>query len=275
MTTAHESMDLHDTDAKLSRQQRGQLSALLDGELAPDQARFLLRRLGHDADLAACWQRWQLAGDVLRGRPVAALAGGADGFAQAVARDVAASGVRPAPGFARRWRHGIGLAAAASVAALAMFVAPPLSLDGDMPAPPLASSPAGETAVERAVVQPPAGPEREVSVPQFAAATPAEPAAQAPGRIAAAPRSPPPPAESVPPSAPALARDPPPAVLVAAPDGQPFATPAGPQARPWPRAGLGGDGPLTVGFSEAPGAPSFYPFEPQLPAGEGDSERTP
>ena len=32
--------------------QRQQLSALVDGELAPDQALFLLRRLQHDVDLS-------------------------------------------------------------------------------------------------------------------------------------------------------------------------------------------------------------------------------
>ena len=52
-------IDPRDTDAKLSLQQRQQLSALVDGDLAPDQAAFLLRRLGHDAELAGRWQRWQ------------------------------------------------------------------------------------------------------------------------------------------------------------------------------------------------------------------------
>ena len=45
----------HDPDPghdKLDLHQRQQLSALVDGELAPDQARFLLRRLQHDAELS-------------------------------------------------------------------------------------------------------------------------------------------------------------------------------------------------------------------------------
>lgn len=45
-----------------------QLSALIDGELAADQARFLIRRLEHDQELSACQERWQMAGDVLRGQ---------------------------------------------------------------------------------------------------------------------------------------------------------------------------------------------------------------
>lgn len=46
---------------------REQLSALMDGALPPDQTRFLLRRLQHDASLAECWQRWRLSGEVMRG----------------------------------------------------------------------------------------------------------------------------------------------------------------------------------------------------------------
>ena len=46
---------------------RQQLSALVDGELAPDEARFLLRRLQHDQELAGCYERWQLWGQVMRG----------------------------------------------------------------------------------------------------------------------------------------------------------------------------------------------------------------
>ena len=57
MTTRDSIEDGHDTDAKLSLQRRQQLSALVDGDLAPDQAKFLLRRLGHDAELAGRWDR--------------------------------------------------------------------------------------------------------------------------------------------------------------------------------------------------------------------------
>ena len=46
---------------------RQQLSALIDGELPADEARFLLRRLQHDDELSGCHERWQLCGDVLRG----------------------------------------------------------------------------------------------------------------------------------------------------------------------------------------------------------------
>ena len=62
------SPDGSSVDDKLELHHRLQLSALVDGELAPDQARFLLRRLEHDAGLRGRFERWQLGGDVLRGQ---------------------------------------------------------------------------------------------------------------------------------------------------------------------------------------------------------------
>jgi len=56
------------TDNPSQHDHREQLSALMDGELEADQARFLLRRIGHDEALAACQESWQLMGDVLRGQ---------------------------------------------------------------------------------------------------------------------------------------------------------------------------------------------------------------
>ena len=39
---------------------REDLSALMDGELAAEPTRFLLRRLEHDPELSATWSRWHL-----------------------------------------------------------------------------------------------------------------------------------------------------------------------------------------------------------------------
>ncbi len=39
---------------------REDLSALMDGELAAEPTRFLLRRLDHDPELAATWTRWHM-----------------------------------------------------------------------------------------------------------------------------------------------------------------------------------------------------------------------
>jgi negative regulator of sigma E activity len=90
------------------------------GALAPDQARFLLRRLQHDEELAGCWSRWQLAGDILRGQGSAMVPAG---FAQRVAAAVAAESAATARGPSRWTKWGSGAAlAAASVAAIALFV---------------------------------------------------------------------------------------------------------------------------------------------------------
>lgn len=111
---------------KLDDHHRQQLSAMLDGELLPDQAKFMLRRLEHDGELAACWERWQVCGEVMRGRQGALLP--AD-FSRRVAdaivgqRDVApAAGAATAPKHPRWARWGGGAALAASVAMAALFV---------------------------------------------------------------------------------------------------------------------------------------------------------
>lgn len=117
MTVELDKLDIHN---------RQQLSALMDGELSPDEARFLLRRLQHDGELNACWERWQLCGDVLRGQ---AQAPAPEGFAARVALAVAAEARQPsanqettgAPrGRLARWGGG---ALAASVALVALFMA--------------------------------------------------------------------------------------------------------------------------------------------------------
>ena len=117
---------------KLYAHNRRQLSAMLDGELSPDQARFMLRRLQHDAELAECWERWQVCGDILRGRGHALLPGD---FSRRVAMAIAAPEAAPAasaPAAGReaaavrrpqrlvRWGGG---ALAASVALVALFMA--------------------------------------------------------------------------------------------------------------------------------------------------------
>src|SRR5690606_7335926 len=102
---------------------RRQLSAMLDGELSPDEAKFMLRRLQHDGELAACWERWQVCGDMLRGRQDALLpADFASRVAQAIAGGADAIAVETAPSRAPRLlRWGGGAALAASVALVAVF----------------------------------------------------------------------------------------------------------------------------------------------------------
>src|SRR5690606_23011598 len=140
--THHEDSDsiqsVPDPD-KLDRYHRQQLSAMLDGELSPDQARFMLRRLQHDADLAGCWERWQVCGDVLRGQRNALLP--AD-FSQKIAVAIAADGAPPSQarahsGGPRLLRWGGGAALAASVAMAALLVGRQAGLEPDQASPPL------------------------------------------------------------------------------------------------------------------------------------------
>ena len=115
---------------------REQLSALMDGALPPDETRFLLRRLQHDASLAECWERWRLTGEVMRGlAPAQRLP--AD-FAGRVASVLLGSEAAPpqvastsAPAW-RRWGTGAAVAASLAVAALV----------GRMPATDVAFAPA-------------------------------------------------------------------------------------------------------------------------------------
>ncbi len=112
------------------RQCREQLSALLDGALPAQEARFLLRRLQHDHALAGHWERWQVYGDALRGSAPALLP---TDFAQRVAAALAAEagaqeqlavvgGNAPVATRPRWLRWGGGAALAASVAVAALFV---------------------------------------------------------------------------------------------------------------------------------------------------------
>lgn len=106
---------------------RSDLSALMDGELAAEPTRFLLRRLKHDPDLAVTWSRWHLIRACLqsdtRGVPEHALG---DGFAARVA--AAIEGESTPPRRQRHWARYVGggaLAAGVAVAALMLNVPGP------------------------------------------------------------------------------------------------------------------------------------------------------
>lgn len=172
---------------KMLEHTRQQLSALFDGELGSDEARFLRKRLEHDAELAACVSRWQLAGDILRGQATAAAP--AD-FASRVAGAIAAdAGHVPAtPVRSRRWIPGAALAA--SVAVVAMFMArqsPDLTPAGQPPAPVEMASTAPDqlppASPAPAEAPAPTAPQLPDAAAQLAAATVA--AAEVPRRAAA------------------------------------------------------------------------------------------
>jgi negative regulator of sigma E activity len=103
-----------------------QLSAWMDGALPAEEARFLERRLQHDAALRAKYERLQLAAACLRGHEVQPLP--AD-FADRVAAALDA-----APGAPTRSRRPLlGWAIAASVALLALALVPRLASTPDAP----------------------------------------------------------------------------------------------------------------------------------------------
>lgn len=93
-----------------------QLSALADGELGPDETRFLLRRLAAEPALAARWQRHHLARACLRREAVLLPDAG---FAAAVAARIVE---QQQPAVRRSWlRNAAGGAIAAGVAVVALF----------------------------------------------------------------------------------------------------------------------------------------------------------
>lgn len=261
---------------RLDQRHREQLSALVDGELGADEARFLLRRMEHDPELGGCQERWHLLGDVMRGQ--ASLLAPA-GFSAAVAAAIA---VEPVPqADARRqvrrsgWRAWGGGALAASVAAVALFLgreklqeAPPV----DVPAAQVVASqaqlppaPAQPVAVTEASVQTAAV--AAASVPAVAMAAAAR---RQDGRRASATRTQQAarvaqrddtPLRAVASQAPLT-----PTLPASATRTLPFGEVGSLQARPWPRSSLApaAGGALNASFPAHAGGAAFYPFEPRL-----------
>jgi negative regulator of sigma E activity len=113
-----------------------QLSALLDGELPPEETSLLLRRLGRETDLAARLTRYRLCGDVLRGERCQPRADFTMRVSAAIASEPALSAPRAAarrPARARWLRPLAGLAVAASVAVVAVLVLRLGAPDGGVP----------------------------------------------------------------------------------------------------------------------------------------------
>lgn len=289
---------------KLYVYHRQQLSAMLDGELSPDEAKFMLRRLQHDGELATCWERWQVCGDMLRGQRNDLLP--AD-FAHRVAAAVGAGGAGVETAEPRRAtrprlaRWGGGAAVAASVALMAVFATRQLPDAGLAPAAgpapmvaavdPLPLQEQGAVAAasvnndvpaaiadaaDPAPAMPRAQPDATVAVAAVALAA----AVEAPRRAAqrrTARTQPPAAVETA--RAPMLAAvdDTPPAMSLASEDIAPAIAFPMPQAtpRPWPRALLAPQGAFTVANgSLLPREPQFEPllpgesqFEPVLPGG--------
>lgn len=257
---------------KFDAHHRQQLSALIDGELSADEARFMLRRLEHDDALAGCHERWQLLGDVLRGQ---ACAPAPVDFAARVQAAVAAEPApHVAPAQAPRQRRGLlrwggSAALAASVAAVALFMTRE-QLPEQAPV-----EPATPVFASQAELPParPAAPGQTTAVAEAALAVAAVPAVATAARRPSATRT-----QQAARSVAARGAEPQRAVASQAPLAPtvpasatrelPFGNVSGLQAKPWPRSALGAEGALNASFSSAQPRAAFYPFEPRLQEAE-------
>jgi sigma-E factor negative regulatory protein RseA len=110
----------------MSQDVREQLSALMDGELDRDSARFLLRRVDADPALKAQWERMQWMRAALRRQTsLAAPAGFAARVMAEVEREAAP---QRAPRFTGWIKYGTGGAIAAGVAVAALMLGRPADL---------------------------------------------------------------------------------------------------------------------------------------------------
>ena len=261
------------------RDDREALSALFDGELPDDAARFALKRLDHDAGWRDTCGRWQLIGDALRGEATSAAP--AD-FAVGVMRKLSAEGpaavvaspvvpvVDAVPAMVakrRRWFGGAALAA--SVAVAAVLVTRPFSEPSSTPSQPQ---------VAAGVVAPAVVPEHVAQSGEAAAPATTSTAPSPSATTLAATDAPSAARHSASRLARAALRSARPSVddtatVVAAVEPatvqKPFHPPTDQVAtRPWPRAVLPetGGGSFTVGFgATSTPSSSLYPFEPRLP----------
>lgn len=157
------------------------LSALFDGELREDAARFALKRLDHDPQWREACGRWQLLGDALRGQAMGvAPVGFADRVGAALADASAATATTGAAATGatqpvrRRWVGGAALAASVAVAAL--FVTRPFSPET------VPSTPTPQVATNA-----PAAVSTTAATDTMAVATPAAPAEAAPSPVSGLP----------------------------------------------------------------------------------------
>ncbi|WP_313642490.1 sigma-E factor negative regulatory protein [Stenotrophomonas sp.] len=271
---------------------RQQLSALVDGELAADEARFMLRRLQHDGELSSCQERWQLLGDVMRGQ---ACAPAPLDFSARVRAAVDADALQNGPVAAashpqrtartgwRRW--GGGAALAASVAAVALFMAREQLPETAAPAPVIAATAEVSLPQQPAPATPAPVTADAGDIAALVAAAPSVAAAaarrqEANGRRGSATRT----QQAA--RAGALRSAEPERAIASAPvlpalrQQDPFASGNGVlPARPWPRSSVApslSQGALNASYpAQESGGATFYPFEPRLPAQGADESGLP
>lgn len=135
---------------------REQLSALMDGALDRDATRFLLKRCESDAELGECWQRWHVAGEILRGGKVVPVK---IDLVRAVSLALEQE-AKPAQGAGRtvlRWGGGFAVAASVALAALIVVrpaASPEAPLVANLPSPAATLSTGTVATVASATVAP-------------------------------------------------------------------------------------------------------------------------
>jgi sigma-E factor negative regulatory protein RseA len=125
----------------MSEEIREQLSALVDDELDELERPLLLGRLQRDRALRETLGRYELIGEVLRGSGQPAALGVASRVEAALSGDAALHGAEPMHGASRWWKPLAGVAVAASVAVVAVYLVHPGQQDAG---PTLANAPAPE-----------------------------------------------------------------------------------------------------------------------------------
>ncbi|KGQ18939.1 Sigma factor RpoE negative regulatory protein RseA [Lysobacter dokdonensis DS-58] len=253
---------------------REALSALFDGELVGDVARFALKRLDHDQAWRDTCGRWQHIGDALRAKADALPSSFPERVRDALRDEVAVAAVpaqRAAGGGRIRW-GSVGMAASAAV--VAFFLARmPLGSDAGRDAAP---AQVAAQAAQHAPVQSPAAPDQALQQASAAAAmvAGARPLSErvtqrsrnvargraATDRVVSTAVA----AKSSPVTGEAPQPMPINANLVAdAPVAPAASALQADTARPWPRAvlpQLNGGGTLSADYATT--GPSFYPFKP-------------
>jgi negative regulator of sigma E activity len=145
------------------KEHSSQLSALFDNELSPEQAELVIRRALKDPAMRTSWGRYALIGACMRGEPIAGRSRPESDVAARVRIKLAvesnkapeqgevATGTRGRAGSSMLWRGAMGMAIAASVAAVSLvLIRTPAPQSGGMVAmtPELTQSqPAAVTAI--------------------------------------------------------------------------------------------------------------------------------
>lgn len=138
----------------MSTEIKEQLSALMDGEIERDAARFVLRAVETDRALVAGWARFHVSRDCLQRRPILV----ADaGFAAAVMARLDAESAPAQAGSSRWLRYLSGGAVAAAVAVVALIASAPeqeASRDGTIASGVSTPAPVRATPFNDSILQP-------------------------------------------------------------------------------------------------------------------------